>query len=130
VKGRKRSSSVHGVAQKAITRTPRKIVGRLAEQIEVSNSTVREICREALSLFPHNMQLSQSLSKDGIARRYAFAREYGALLENSPCVLNVTWFSDEERFHLYTIQSEIETFLLKICTNLGEQFSSSFESSS
>jgi hypothetical protein len=105
-------------------------VGHLAEQIEVSTSTVREICREALSLFPHNMQLSQSLSKDGIARRYAFSREHGALLEDSPCALNVTWFSDKERFHLDAIQSEIEIFLLKTCTSLGENFCSSFESSS
>jgi hypothetical protein len=31
--------------------------------------------------------------EDGLAIRYAFAREYGALLEGSPGVLNVTWFS-------------------------------------
>jgi hypothetical protein len=46
------------------------------------------------------MQLSQPLPEDGIARRYAFAREYRALLEDNSGVLNVTWFSDEAHFHL------------------------------
>lgn len=82
--GRKRSSTVRikevlGAAREAITRTPRKIVGRLAQQIEVSTSTVREICRETLSLCPYNMQLRRSLSQEGMARRYASAREYGEL---------------------------------------------------
>jgi hypothetical protein len=45
------------------------------------------------------MQLSQLLSQDGIARYYAFAREYRALLEDIPGVSNATWFSNEARFH-------------------------------
>jgi hypothetical protein len=45
------------------------------------------------------MQVSQPLSEDGIARRYAFAREYVALLEDNPGVLDVTWFSDKAHFH-------------------------------
>jgi hypothetical protein len=34
----------------------------------------------------------------GIWRRRGFAREYGALLEETPGVLDVTWFSDEVKF--------------------------------
>jgi hypothetical protein len=53
------------------------------------------------------MKLSQPLSKDGIARRHASARAYGALLEENPCVANDIWFSDEVHFHLdgYTANS-------------------------
>jgi hypothetical protein len=43
------------------------------------------------------MQLSQPLSKDGIARHYTFVKKYGALLEDNPGVMNV---SDEAHFHL------------------------------
>jgi hypothetical protein len=46
------------------------------------------------------MRLSRPLSEDGTARRYAFAREYGGLLDDSPGVLNVAWFSSEAQFHL------------------------------
>jgi hypothetical protein len=46
------------------------------------------------------MQLTQPLSEDEIARRYAFARRHAVLLEDSSGVLNVTWFSDEAHFHL------------------------------
>jgi hypothetical protein len=51
------------------------------------------------------MQLSQPLSQDGIARRY------GALLEDSPGVLNVTWLPDEAHFHLdgHTTHSNTRT---------------------
>jgi hypothetical protein len=41
-------------------------------------------------LFPYKMHLRQPLSEDGIARRYAFAREYGALVEDNSGVFNVT----------------------------------------
>jgi hypothetical protein len=54
----------------------------------------------SLVLFPYKMQLSQPLSEDGIARRHAFAREYGALLEQNQDALNVVWFSDDAHFHL------------------------------
>jgi hypothetical protein len=53
-----------------------------------------------VSLLPYETQLSQPLSGYGVARGYALAREYGTLLEDSPGVLNVTWFSDDARFHL------------------------------
>jgi hypothetical protein len=54
------------------------------------------ICR----CFRTKGKLSQPLSEDGIGRHYALAREYAALLEDSPGVLNVTWFSDEAHLHL------------------------------
>jgi hypothetical protein len=40
------------------------------------------------------------MSEDGIVRRYSFAMEYGALLEDSLGVLNAIWFSDEAHLHL------------------------------
>jgi hypothetical protein len=46
------------------------------------------------------MQLNQLLSEDRTARHYAFAWEYGTLLEDKPGILNVTWFSDEAHSHL------------------------------
>lgn len=48
--------------------------------------------------FRKKVQLSQSLSDDGITRR--IAREYGPLLEGNPGPLNATWFSDEAHFHV------------------------------
>jgi hypothetical protein len=44
------------------------------------------------------MKLSQPLSERRRAKRCSFAREYGALLEDNPGVLNVTWF-DVACFH-------------------------------
>jgi hypothetical protein len=72
---------------------------RLAQQIGVSTSTAWKICCNDL-LFPYKMHLSQPLSEDGRARCYTIAKEYGALLEDNPGVLNVTWFSNEACFHL------------------------------
>lgn len=54
-------------------------------------STPWKTCREDLSL----------LSVAGIARRYAFAREYGAPLEDNPSALIVTRFSSQAHFHMY-----------------------------
>lgn len=59
----------------------KKYVWRLVQQIRVSNSTTWKIYCDNLSFFPYKMQLSQSLSKDGIAICYVFARGYGALTE-------------------------------------------------
>jgi hypothetical protein len=96
-KGRKyrasvRAEEVVGAAREVITRSTRKCVRHLAQQIEIGVSTRRawKNCRDDLLLFPYKMQLSQPLSEDGIARRHAVAREYGALLEETPGVLNVT----------------------------------------
>jgi hypothetical protein len=72
----------------------------LTQRIGVSTSTAWEICRDDLSLFQYKIQLSQQFSGDGMARNCAFASEYGALLEDNPGVLNVTWFSDEAHLHL------------------------------
>jgi hypothetical protein len=60
------------------------------------------------------MQLSQPLSKHGIERRRGFAREYGALLEEIPGVLNVTWFSNEAHFQL---NSYTKKQLTKVLSN-------------
>jgi hypothetical protein len=54
-------------------------------------STPWKICRDDLSL----------LSVAGIARRYAFEREYGAPLDDNQSALNVTRFSSEAHFHMY-----------------------------
>jgi hypothetical protein len=40
------------------------------------------------------------MSEDGIARRYALAGEFGGVVEDTPSVLNITWFSVEAPFHL------------------------------
>jgi hypothetical protein len=65
----------------------------------VSTGNSWKICPEDLSLFPYRKQKSQPLSEDGIARRYAFARVYKALLEDSAGVLNVTWSSYDLHFN-------------------------------
>jgi hypothetical protein len=75
-------------------------VQHLAQKSGVSTSTAWKICPDDLSLIPCKMQLSQLLSEDGKARRYAFAKKYGALLEDNPGVLNVTRSSDEAHFRL------------------------------
>jgi hypothetical protein len=59
-------------------------VRRLGHQAGVS------ICHDDLPLFLYKIQLSQPLSEVGEATRRAFAREYGALPEDSPGALNVT----------------------------------------
>jgi hypothetical protein len=51
-------------------------------------------------LLPYKMQLSRSLSEDGIASYCAFANDYRALMEDNPGVLNVTRFSSEAHFHM------------------------------
>jgi predicted DNA-binding transcriptional regulator AlpA len=61
-KGLKRNASVRmeevGAAREAVTRSPRKSVRRLAQQIGASTSTAWRVCRDDLSLFPYKMQLS------------------------------------------------------------------------
>jgi hypothetical protein len=41
------------------------------------------------------MQPNKHLLEDGTVRSYAFLREYKALLEDNPGILNVTWFYAE-----------------------------------
>ena len=95
-----RSPDVLNAANTAITRSPQKSLRRLSQQLHVSYSTSRKVYLTDLSLFLYNIQLSQPLSEDGIDRRYNFSKEYGALLEENPNVVQVTWFSDEAHFHL------------------------------
>jgi hypothetical protein len=78
---------------------PKKKCVSLAQRIEVSSSTAWKICRDDLSLYQYKMQVSKPL-EDGIMRLYTFATEYGALLEGSPRMLHVTWFSAEVHFYL------------------------------
>jgi hypothetical protein len=73
---------------------------RLAQQIEVSTSTARKICRDDLSMFPYKIELNQPLPEDGIRRPYAIAREFEALLEDNLGIMNVAWVSNEACFHL------------------------------
>jgi hypothetical protein len=57
----------------------------------VSARTAWEICRYGSYLFPYSMKLSQSLSKGRTVRRCSFGKGRGALLEDCPGVLSVTW---------------------------------------
>jgi hypothetical protein len=57
-------------------------------------------------MFPHKTELSQLLPEDGINRHYAIAREFEALLEDNPGILNVTWFSDGAHSHLDVSDNE------------------------
>lgn len=57
--------------------------------------------------------MSQPLSEDGIARSFAFAREYGALFEDNPGVLNVMCFFDK-------VNPFLESYIKKQkCPTLG-----------
>jgi hypothetical protein len=49
------------------------------------------------------MQLSEALSEDEIERRCAFAREYGALLEGIPGVMNVAWCSTNRKLSILSL---------------------------
>jgi hypothetical protein len=51
-------------------------------------------------VFPCKTELSQLLPEDGIRRPYAIAKEFEALLEENPGILNVMWFSDGAHLHL------------------------------
>jgi hypothetical protein len=83
-----------GATWDAITRSPRKSVWRLAQQIGATVSTAWKICRD--DLFPHKMRPSQPLSEVRAAAPSAFVREYGAVLD----ALNFTWYFNESHFHL------------------------------
>jgi hypothetical protein len=72
---------------------------RLAEWIGISSSAAWKTCRDDLSLFPYKMQPSQPLVEAGMARRYAFMRDYGSLMEDNPGVLYITWFSHDTESH-------------------------------
>jgi hypothetical protein len=104
VKGHKRRTSVHvendGAAREAGTRSPKISVWRVAQQRGISTSTAWIVCYGDFLLLPYKMQLRRLLSDDVIARCYAFAREYVALLKENPGVLNVIWFSNDAHFHL------------------------------
>jgi hypothetical protein len=73
-------------------------VWRSSQQIGVSASNAWEICRDDLSLFLYKTQLSLPLPEEGIVEMLWLWD--GALLEDSPGVFYVTWFSDGARFYL------------------------------
>jgi hypothetical protein len=60
------------------------------------------------------------LEEDETARRYAFVREYGALLKDTSGLLNVTWISDEAHFHsdgyisTETLAKAVNDFVLRL----------------
>jgi hypothetical protein len=49
----------------------KKMCTMLTQPIETPSNTARKICRDVLPLSPYTMQLSQPLSEDGTAWRYA-----------------------------------------------------------
>jgi hypothetical protein len=94
------TEEVAAATQETVIRSTRKRVRHIAQQIEVLTSTAWKICRNDFSMSPHNTELSQLLPEDGIRRPNAIAREFEALLEDNPGILNVTWFSDGPHPHL------------------------------
>jgi hypothetical protein len=86
-------------AQKAINRSPRKVCevqhNSFRSQPALHGKCVVMTCRR------YRTKCScQPLLEEGTARRHAFARKHGALLEDIPRVLNVMWFYDEAQFHV------------------------------
>jgi hypothetical protein len=91
---RKGINVAHLFARKVVTGNPRRSVRRLAQQIRSQPAL-----QEKPAVTPCRC-LRTTCSGGGIAWRCAFAREYGALLEGSSGVVDVTWFSHGAHFQL------------------------------
>ena len=79
---------------------PRKSVRRASSELNIPRSTVYRILRFDLEYFPYKIQIRQSLSNKDCDSRLDFARWMMDLINETPDVLNLIWFSDESHFHL------------------------------
>lgn len=101
--GRKRSRRTpEGISKvKAmISTSPSKSIRKLAQEAGTSHTTIRQILREDLNLYPYKITMHQTLNECDKGQRLAFSRWLKEKTDADPDFLNRIIFSDEAHFHL------------------------------
>lgn len=86
-------------ARNAIREQPTISVRRLAQQLDVSYGSCRNILKRNLHMHPYKVHVYQELLPPDYIRRVAYCRFFNANL-NDDDVLDKTFFTDEAWFHL------------------------------
>lgn len=86
--------------QNAIESDPRKSARRLSAQLNMKKSSVHNILRQNLKLFPYKIQVLQTQTEQNKRDRVAFCRRYLQMVQRDPALPHKLHFSDEAWFHL------------------------------
>jgi hypothetical protein len=81
-------------------RSPRKSVRRAARELQLPRSTVHDVLRKRIHLFPYKIQMVQHLLPDDRDNRKTFAMDILQRVDNDPSFLSRVLFSDEATFHV------------------------------
>ena len=79
---------------------PETSIRRGAQQLGISKSTLANIVRHHLNLYPYKIQLYHQLTDGDTLRRFHFANVVVEMIECGQLDPGQIWFSDEAHFHL------------------------------
>lgn len=85
--------------KQAFERSPRQSVRRAARELQLPRSTVHDVLRKRLHMFPYKIQMVQQLQPDDGRKRMEFAMDVLERLDDNPDFLSQVIFSDEATFH-------------------------------
>ena len=71
-----------------------------SRQLGISRSSLRNIMKLDIGLFPYKIQLFHRLTDEDIARRMVFAQQMEDLIRENQIEIDKIWFSDEAHFQL------------------------------
>ena len=95
-----RSDENVSTLQDMLERSPEKSVRRTSSETGISRSSVHNIMRKDLELFPYKIQIMQSLSITDQVERQTFCNWATDVAENYADAFQDVWFSDESHFLL------------------------------
>ena len=99
--GRPRTSdeNVERVRQ-SFLRSPQKSVRTAARELQMSRSTVHDVVRKRLKMYPYKLQIVQAITQDDRVARKEFAVTMLRRMEQYSNFLEQIIFSDESTFHV------------------------------
>ena len=100
-KGRKEiDNDVVQTLSELFEESPKTPIRVAARSVPVCKSSVHNIVRKKLKLYPYKIQLVQALKPDDYGKREEFARTILRRVEDDPDYLERVFFTDEATFHV------------------------------
>lgn len=85
----------------SVLQNPSKSLRKLAQKHDIGLGTIHKAVRRELQLFPYRIMAVQELKITDHEKRLRYCRWFNQFIkENTPAVLDVTFFTDEAWFHL------------------------------
>ena len=87
-------------AKQLFENEPETSIRRGAQQLGISKSSLANIVRHELNLYPYKIQLYHQMVDHDVSRRFDFANVIIEMMESGQLDPRQIWFSDEAHFHL------------------------------